>query len=147
MNWLLYLTINDISVINVTAHTCAGRLKKNFGPTCTVGLPHHRHFVWFFNMPVQAPTRDQPFYVYSEKPAHFIFSRPLQRAWEYGGSILVVPGKSPSPIEKMMIKSYSWQISPRPVLSKYVEQSDIFLMSVSGQTKNVGVPDQMSDRQ
>ena len=31
MNWLFNVTINDISVIhvNVTAHTCAGTLKKN----------------------------------------------------------------------------------------------------------------------
>ena len=28
----------------------------------TVGLPRHRHFVGFFNVPVLAPTRDQPFY-------------------------------------------------------------------------------------
>ena len=30
------------------------------GPT--VGLPRHRHFVGFFNVPVLAPTRDHPFY-------------------------------------------------------------------------------------
>ena len=34
----------------------------------TVGLPRHRHFVGFFNVPVQTPTRDHPFYGYSEKP-------------------------------------------------------------------------------
>ena len=28
----------------------------------TVGLPRHRHFAGFFNVPVLAPTRDQPFY-------------------------------------------------------------------------------------
>ena len=33
----------------------------------TVGLPRHRHFVGFFNVPVQTPTRDPPFYGYSEK--------------------------------------------------------------------------------
>ena len=65
--------------------------EEEFGPTCT--LPHHRHFVGFSNMPVQAPTRDQPFYGYSEKLPHF--SCPLRRAWGYGGSILVVnPPKS-----------------------------------------------------
>ena len=28
----------------------------------TVGLPRHRNLVWFCNVPVQAPSRDQPFY-------------------------------------------------------------------------------------
>ena len=28
----------------------------------TVGLPRHRHFAGFFNVPVLAPTRDHPFY-------------------------------------------------------------------------------------
>ena len=30
VNWLLNVTINDISVIYVTAHRCAGGLKKKF---------------------------------------------------------------------------------------------------------------------
>ena len=33
----------------------------------TVGLPCHRHFVGFFNVPVKAPTRGQHFHGYSEK--------------------------------------------------------------------------------
>ena len=36
------------------------RTEEGIGPT--VGLPRHRHFVGFFNVPVLAPTRDQPFY-------------------------------------------------------------------------------------
>ena len=36
------------------------RIEEEVGPT--VGLPRHRHFVGFFNVPVLAPTRDQPFY-------------------------------------------------------------------------------------
>ena len=35
------------------------RTEEEVGPT--VGLPRHRHFVVFFNVPVQAPTRDHPF--------------------------------------------------------------------------------------
>ena len=31
MNWLFNVTINDISVIYVTAHRCAGGLKKKWG--------------------------------------------------------------------------------------------------------------------
>ena len=36
------------------------RTEEGIGPT--VGLPRHRHFVGFFNVPVLAPTWDQPFY-------------------------------------------------------------------------------------
>ena len=53
-------TINDISVIYVTAHRCAGGLKKKLD--LRSGSQRHRHFVGFFNVPVLAPTRDQPFY-------------------------------------------------------------------------------------
>ena len=57
--------VDDISVIYVTAHRCAGGLKK----ACpTVWLPRHRHLVGFFNKPGQAQTRDHPFYGPSERP-------------------------------------------------------------------------------
>ena len=57
---LCYVTINDISVIYVTAHRCAGGPKEKID--LRWGSQHHRHFVGFFNVLVQAPTRDQPFY-------------------------------------------------------------------------------------
>ena len=60
LNWLFNVTINDISVIYVTAHRCAGWLKKKLD--LQSGSQHHRHFVGFFNVPIQAPTQDQPFY-------------------------------------------------------------------------------------
>ena len=60
------------------------RIEEEVEPT--VGLPRHRHFVGFFNVPVQTPTRDPHFYGYSEKPPHF--SRLLRHAWGYGGHIL-----------------------------------------------------------
>ena len=60
VNWLFNVTINDISVIYVTAHRCAGGLKKKFD--LRSGSQRHRHFVGFFNVPVLAPTRDHPFY-------------------------------------------------------------------------------------
>ena len=59
LNWLFNVTINDTSVIYVTAHRCAGVLKKKLD--IRSGSQRHRHFVGFFNVPVQAPTRDQPF--------------------------------------------------------------------------------------
>ena len=60
VNWLFNVTINDISVIYVTAHRCAGGLKKKFD--LRSGSQRHRHFAGFFNVPVLAPTRDQIFY-------------------------------------------------------------------------------------
>ena len=60
MNWLFNVTINDISVIYVTAHRCTGGLKKKLDLRSR--SQRHRHFVGFFNVPVQAPTRDHPFY-------------------------------------------------------------------------------------
>ena len=75
---------NGISVIYVTVHRCTGGLKKKFD--LRSGCQRHRHFVGFFNVPVQAPTRDQPFYGYFEKPPQF--SRLLRHARGYGGHIL-----------------------------------------------------------
>ena len=60
LKWLFNVTINDISVIHVTAHRCAGGLKKKFD--LRSGSQRHRHFAGFFNVPVLVPTRDQPFY-------------------------------------------------------------------------------------
>ena len=46
------------------------RTEEGIGPT--VGLPRHRHFVGFFNVPVLAPTRDQPFYKVIPTPPHLV---------------------------------------------------------------------------
>ena len=71
LNWLFNVTINDISVIYVTAHRCAGGLKKKYD--LRSGSQRHRHFVGFFNVPVLAPTRDQPFlYGDSDTPPHLV---------------------------------------------------------------------------
>ena len=53
-DWFLNVTCNDISVIYVTAHRCAGGLKKKLN--LRFGSLRRRHFVGFFNVPVQAPT-------------------------------------------------------------------------------------------
>ena len=80
---LFNVTINDILVIYVTAHRCAGGLKKL---DLRSGSQHYRHFAGFFNMPVQAPTRDQPFYTVI--PTHRPNSSPFTTRWGYGGQIL-----------------------------------------------------------
>ena len=61
------------------------RTEEEFGPKCTVWLPCHRHFVWFFN---HAPKQGQPFNGCSEKPPNF--SRLLRRVFGYGGPIFVL---------------------------------------------------------
>ena len=58
------------------------RRTEEVGPT--VGLPRHRHFVGFFNVPVLAPTRDHPFY--TGIPTHHPFSHLLRSRWGYGGA-------------------------------------------------------------
>ena len=80
--WLLNVTINDISVIYVTAQMCKGT--EEVRPT--VGLPRHRHFVGFLNTPVWAPTWVQPFYVYSVNSPNF--NQLLRRTWGYRGPIV-----------------------------------------------------------
>ena len=50
-------------------HRCAGGLKKL---DLWSGSQRHRHYVGFFNVPVQAPTRGHPFYAYSENPPHLV---------------------------------------------------------------------------
>ena len=57
---LFNVTGNDISVIYVTAHRCAGGLKKKLN--LRSGCQRHRHFVGFFTVPVIAPTRGHPSY-------------------------------------------------------------------------------------
>ena len=60
----------------MTAQKCAGGLKKKMD--LRSGSQRHRHFVGFFNVPVQAPTRYHPFYGYSEKPPHLVAFKDTQ---------------------------------------------------------------------
>ena len=83
VNLLFNVTINDISVIYVTAHRCAGGLKKM---DLRSGSQRHRHFVGFFNVPVLAPTRTTLFLRWFRHTAPF--SRLLRSRWGYGGHIL-----------------------------------------------------------
>ena len=56
---MLNVTCNDISVIYVKAHRCAGGLKKKMDQRW--GFKCHRLFIEFFNVPVQEPKLGQPF--------------------------------------------------------------------------------------
>ena len=62
MNWLFNVTINDISVIYVTAIRCTGGIEKELD--LRSGSQRQIHFVGFFNLPVQAPIRDLSFYTF-----------------------------------------------------------------------------------
>ena len=88
VNLLFNVTINNISVIHVTAHTCCwcsgGRKKKYLD--LRSGSQRHRHFVGFFNVPVQAPIRDHPFYTVI--PTHRPNESSFTTCWGYGGHIL-----------------------------------------------------------
>ena len=59
-DWLFNVTGYDISDIYVTAHRCAGGLKKKLN--LRSGSQRHRYFVGFFNVPVQTSTRHHPLY-------------------------------------------------------------------------------------
>ena len=48
---VFYVTCDDISVIYVTAQMCR-RTEEEVEVVPTVGLPRHRHFAGFFNVPV-----------------------------------------------------------------------------------------------
>ena len=76
------VTCNDISVIYVTALNCAGGLKKF---DLRSGSKRHRHFVGLFNVPVQAPTRDNPFYTVI--PTHRPIQSPFTASWGYGDRV------------------------------------------------------------
>ena len=69
---LLNITCNDISVIYVTAHRCEGGLKKL---DLRSGSQHNTHFVWFFNVTVEAPTRAHPFYTIIPKNRSILSTR------------------------------------------------------------------------
>ena len=56
------------------------RRTEEVGPTVRL-----EHFVGFFNVPVQAPTRGQPFYTVI--PTHRPNKSPFTTRWGYGGHI------------------------------------------------------------
>ena len=76
MSWFFDVTINDISVICVTAHIFAGGLKKL---DLRSGSKRNRHFIGFVNVPVQTPTRDHNFY--TEIPTHHPYKSPFTTRW------------------------------------------------------------------
>ena len=70
-NWLFNVTINDISVIYVTAHRCAGGLKKKLD--LRSGSQRHRHFVGFFKRARPRTDTGTPFlYGDSDTPPHLV---------------------------------------------------------------------------
>ena len=64
------VTINDISVVYVTAHRCAGGLKKKLN--LRSGSQRHRHFVGLFNVPVKHRHGTTFLYGDSDTPPHLV---------------------------------------------------------------------------
>ena len=71
----------------------------------TCGRAHARHFIVFFNVPVQAPTRGQLFLGYSEKPSHF--RRLFTTRWGYRGSFSHFKPRVPTGILHFKIKFWN----------------------------------------
>ena len=108
VNWLFNVTINDISVIYVTAHKCAGGLKKKLD--LRSGSQRHRHFVGFFNVPVLHRHGTNLFIRWFRHTAPF--SRLLRSRWGYGGahSRLNPPGPHGGfSSEKIESQHYNWK--------------------------------------
>ena len=81
---LFNVTCNDVSVIYVTAHRCAGGLKMKLN--LWSGSQRHRHVTGFFNVPVQTPAWATLFIRLFRETAPF--SRLLRHAgppWGPGG--------------------------------------------------------------
>ena len=71
-------------------HRCEGGLKKLH---LRSGSQRHRHFVGFFNVPVQAPTRGHPFY--TVLPTHRPIYSPFTTRLGYGERILDLNPRRP----------------------------------------------------
>ena len=100
-DWLLKVTCNDISDIYVTAHRCAGGLKKKLD--LRSGSQRHIHFEGFFNVPIQAPTWGHPFYGF---PRNLPISVAFYDAHGvYGGSILILNPRVLHPWESWLFSN------------------------------------------
>ena len=72
----------------MTAYKCAGGPKKL---DLRSGSQRHKHFLGFFNMPVQTPTQGQPFYTVI--PRNRPIWSPYTTRLGYGGHIIdFIPG-------------------------------------------------------
>ena len=84
VNLLFNVTIYDISVIHVTAHRCAGGLKKKLN--LRSGSQRHRHFAGSLTCPSKHRHGTTLFIRWFRHTAPF--SRLLRSRWGYGGHIL-----------------------------------------------------------
>ena len=125
-------TDTGISVIYVTAHRCAGGLKKL---DLRSGSQRHRHFVGFFNVPVQARTRDQPFYtVIPRNRPHLVA---FTTRWGYGGHILDLTPRVPM-VQRGKTLSFHTDPDSRTHYCytwRYLNDSFLFLLQKSSKQK------------
>ena len=100
---LFNVTCNDISVIYVTAHRCEGGMKRKFDPRSS--SQRHSHFVGFFNVPDQTPTRSHLFCTVIPRNRHI--KSPLSTLSGYGGHILDLAAPPP-PLSARGIWGYAF---------------------------------------
>ena len=74
--WISCLT-SQLTIFQ--SYRCVGGLKKKLD--LRSGSQRHRHFVGFFNVPVQAPTRDHPFYMVIPTPDNPKVTRHTRQIW------------------------------------------------------------------
>ena len=115
VNWLFYLTINEISVIYMTAHRSVGGLEK---VDLRSGSQRHRHFVGFFNLPVQSPTRGHPIYtILRNRP----IKSPFKTRCGYGGHILDLTPPPPPGSSIIVLQKIDTQNNQGKVTCKKLE--------------------------
>ena len=117
----------------MTAHRCAGGPKKKLD--LRSGSQRHRHFVGFVNVPVLAPTRDQPFYTLI--PTHRPISRLLRSRWGYrdAHSRLNPPGPHGGICDFKNCVKLSYRYTTYFVVHKFIQfpcyMCDIFTLSLA----------------
>ena len=137
VNWLFNVTINDISVIHVTALRCAGGLRKKLD--LRSGSQRHRHFVWFFNVPVQTPTRGHPFYTVI--PTHRPIKSPIKTRWGYGVRTLELNPRRPHGSHATIFLLYMWRhIDTQGDWGSWCTYACPFDYTAFGVSGNVGIP-------
>ena len=93
----------------MTAHRCAGGFKKKLD--LRSGPQSHKHFVGFFNVPVLAPTRDQPLKRWFQGTAPL--SRVLQSRRGYGGAHSRLNPPPPRPSRGCFIEKHAGKQNQR----------------------------------
>ena len=117
--WLLKVTINDISVIHVTAHRCAGGLKKlDIRPTSTPSI-----FRSVSRCARQSNDTGSTFLRLFQENAPF--SRLLRRLLGYGGPILIYSLRVPQRVQASIEACLKYH-EPYSVVHETVHKTHVY---------------------